>query len=117
MRSCEEIIIKSFNWGAVRTGLAIEIPQGFHAEIRPRSGLALKSGITVLNSPGTIDSDYRGEVLIILANFSKDDFIVQKGDRIAQMVITESQKAAFVRFDSLSSTRRGDGGFGHTGIN
>lgn len=101
----------------MRTGLALEIPPGFHAEIRPRSGLALNNGITVLNSPGTIDSDYRGEVKVILINFSDEDFQVKIGDRIAQMVISESQKGVFIRCDSLTSTGRGDGGFGHTGIN
>jgi dUTP pyrophosphatase len=99
----------------IGTGLFIELSEGYEAQIRPRSGLALKSGITVLNTPGTIDADYRGEIGIILINLSNIDFIVNDGDRIAQMVINEYVKAEYVQVGSLNSTDRGAGGFGHTG--
>ena len=96
-------------------GIRIALPEGFEAQVRPRSGLAARHGIGVLNSPGTVDSDYRGEVKVILFNFGKEDFVVNRGDRIAQMVITRVAKAALVEQDTLEDTQRGSGGFGHTG--
>lgn len=100
----------------VPTGLFIELPEGYEAQIRPRSGLALKQGITCLNSPGTVDSDYRGELKVILINLSNTDQIINHGDRIAQMVIAKTEKAALVLVENLNSSHRGEGGFGHTGI-
>jgi len=99
----------------VPTGLYLEIPVGYEAQIRPRSGLAIKKGVTVLNSPGTIDADYRGEVCIILVNLSEDNFVIKDGERICQMVIARHEKAEWVQVDSLEETERGAGGFGHTG--
>lgn len=101
----------------IPTGLQIALPVGYEAQIRPRSGLALKSGITVLNSPGTIDSDYRGDVGVILVNHSSEPFTVVQGDRIAQMVIAKHEQAEFVCVTELNDTARGDGGFGSTGAN
>jgi dUTP pyrophosphatase len=100
----------------IKTGIYIELPDGYEAQIRPRSGLALKSGITVLNSPGTIDSDYRGEVGIILINHSENEFIVNSGDRICQMVIAKHEKVQWHESDKLETTNRNSGGFGHTGV-
>ncbi|MDA9101143.1 dUTP diphosphatase [Omnitrophica bacterium] len=100
----------------VPTGLSISIPAGYEAQIRPRSGLAIKHGVTLLNTPGTIDSDYRGEIKIILINHGQDSFIIERGSRIAQMVIAQNVKAALVSADMLDRTVRGSGGFGHTGI-
>ena len=99
----------------VKTGLYLEIPIGFEAQIRPRSGLAINKGITVLNSPGTIDSDYRGEVCIILINLSKENFVIKDGERICQMIIARHEKAEWVSVDSLIESDRGAGGFGHKG--
>ncbi|NOZ01629.1 MAG: dUTP diphosphatase [Deltaproteobacteria bacterium] len=99
----------------IPTGFAIALPEGFEAQVRPRSGLALKHGVTVLNSPGTIDSDYRGEVKVILVNLGNDPFTVKRGDRIAQLVICRVARAEVVEVDDLDSTDRGQGGFGHTG--
>ena len=99
----------------IPTGLFIELPAGYEAQIRPRSGLAIKKGITVLNSPGTIDADYRGEVCIILVNLSSDDFEIVDGERICQMVIAEHAQAEWIEVDVLGETERGAGGFGHTG--
>ncbi len=99
----------------VPTGLFIELPQGFEAQIRPRSGLAIKKGITVLNSPGTIDADYRGEIQVILVNLSNEDFVINDGERICQMVIARHEQAQWCLVDALSETERGAGGFGHTG--
>ena len=98
----------------VPTGLFIALPQGFEAQIRPRSGLALKKGITVLNSPGTIDADYRGEIGVILVNLSSENFVIKNGDRIAQMVIAKYEKADWQKVSSLNETDRGEGGFGST---
>ncbi len=112
----EKIILKSLERIAVPTGLSIELPEGFEAQIRPRSGLALKQGITVLNTPGTIDSDYRGEIKVILINLSKEDFIIENGDRICQMVIARHAQADFIEVNELSETERSTGGFGHSGI-
>lgn len=100
----------------IPTGLRIELPPGFEAQIRPRSGLALKHGLTVLNSPGTIDADYRGEVGIILINLGQDPVSIQPGDKIAQMVIARHERVEWVYADVLQESRRGEGGFGHTGI-
>lgn len=101
---------------AVATGFAFAIPEGFEIQVRPRSGLALKHGITCLNTPGTIDSDYRGEVKVILANLGEDDFMINKGDRIAQIVLAPVTMAAMVEVEDIDSTVRGTGGFGSTGV-
>lgn len=100
----------------IPTGLFIELPEGYEAQIRPRSGLAIKSGITVINTPGTIDHDYRGEVCVLLINLSTEDYHIYNGDRIAQMIINKYEKAEFELVDTLSETERGEGGFGHTKI-
>lgn len=110
-----DIVLKPLRRALVKTGLFVEIPEGYEAQIRPRSGLAIKNGITVLNSPGTIDSDYRGEICIILVNLSEDDFIIKDGERICQMVIARHEKAEWIEVESLIETSRGTGGFGHTG--
>lgn len=99
----------------VPTGLYIALPEGYEAQIRPRSGLAIKKGITVLNSPGTIDADYRGEICIILVNLSTETFVIEDGERIAQMVIARHEQARWEEVDELGETKRGAGGFGHTG--
>jgi len=111
----EDIVLKPLERTLVKTGLFLEIPEGFEAQIRPRSGLAIKKGITVLNSPGTIDSDYRGEVGIILVNLSNENFVIKDGERICQMIIAKHEKAEWVTVDTLMETERGEGGFGHTG--
>lgn len=100
----------------VPTGLHIALPDGYEAQVRPRSGLALKHGITVLNTPGTIDADYRGEIMVLLVNFSNEDFVVKDGERIAQMIIAKYVKAAFESVEVLDETERGEGGYGHTGV-
>ena len=100
----------------VGTGLYIALPQGYEAQIRPRSGLALKHGITVLNSPGTIDADYRGEIMVLLVNLSDTDFVINEGERIAQMVIARHEQAVFELVETLDETERGAGGYGHTGV-
>lgn len=92
------------------------LPAGFEAQIRPRSGLALKHGITVLNTPGTIDADYRGEIMVLLINFSQTDFVINDGERIAQMVIAKHENAEFIEVETLDETERGAGGYGHTGV-
>lgn len=109
------IVLKPLERKLIPTGLFIELPAGYEAQIRPRSGLAIKKGITVLNSPGTIDADYRGEVCIILVNLSSDDFEIVDGERICQMVIAEHAQAEWVEVEVLGDTERGAGGFGHTG--
>lgn len=101
----------------VPTGIFLQIPDGFEAQIRPRSGLSFKYGITVLNSPGTIDADYRGEIKVILINLSDQPFIIKDGERICQMVIAQYQRSKLISVDELDETVRGEGGFGHTGIN
>lgn len=111
----DEIVLKPMERAIVKTGLFLEIPVGYEAQIRPRSGLAINKGITILNSPGTIDADYRGEVCIILVNLSKEDFVIKDGERICQMVIAKHEKAEWVDVDNLIETDRGAGGFGHTG--
>ncbi|MEJ7560379.1 MAG: dUTP diphosphatase [Pedobacter sp.] len=110
-----EITIKPLQRVLVPTGLHIELPVGFEAQIRPRSGLAYKHGISIVNSPGTIDADYRGEIKVLLVNLSDVDFIVNDGDRIAQMVIAKHETIGWEEVDSLSDTARGAGGYGHTG--
>ena len=110
-----ELVIKPMQRALVPTGLFMEIPVGYEGQVRPRSGLAIKSGITVLNSPGTIDADYRGEVKVILINLSDVDFVIKSGDRIAQLVIAKHEQPEVVEVQVLSKTERGAGGFGHTG--
>ena len=100
----------------IPTGLHIALPEGYEAQVRPRSGLALKKGITVLNSPGTIDADYRGEIMVLLINLSSDDFVVNDGERIAQMVIAAHEQGQFETVTELDATERGEGGYGHTGV-
>lgn len=100
----------------VPTGLCIALPEGYEAQVRPRSGLALKHGITVLNTPGTIDADYRGEVMVLLVNFSQEDFIINDGERIAQLVVARYEQADFLSVEELDETERGAGGYGHTGV-
>lgn len=112
----EPIILKPFERTLIPTGLYIELPEGYEAQIRPRSGLALKKGLTVLNSPGTIDSDYRGEVGVILINLSNVDVIIEDGERICQMIIAKFEHIQFENTDLISETKRGEGGFGHTGV-
>ena len=111
----EPIVIKPLQRVLIPTGLSMELTEGLEAQIRPRSGLAFKNGITVLNSPGTIDADYRGEIKVLLVNLSDTDFMVNDGDRIAQMVISNYVKIKWTTTESLSETKRGAGGFGHTG--
>ena len=110
-----EMVIKPMQRALVPTGLFMEIPVGYEGQVRPRSGLAIKSGITVLNSPGTIDADYRGEVKVILINLSDQEFVIKSGDRIAQLVIAKCEQMEVVEVETLSETERGAGGFGHTG--
>ena len=112
----EPVTLKPLERRLIPTGLFIALPPGMEAQIRPRSGLALKRGITVLNSPGTIDADYRGEVMVLLVNFSAEDFVVADGERIAQMVITRHEQAVWEETDMLDETDRGAGGYGHTGV-
>ncbi len=100
----------------VPTGIRIELPQGYEAQVRPRSGLALKHGITVLNTPGTIDSDYRGELKVLLVNLSNDDFVINAGERVAQMVIAKHETVEWEEVEVLDETERGEGGYGHTGV-
>jgi len=111
----DPVVLKPLQRALIPTGLFIELPVGYEAQIRPRSGLAIKKGITLLNSPGTIDADYRGEVKIILANISTEDFIINNGERIAQMVISRHEKAEWIEVQELVETQRGSGGFGSTG--
>lgn len=110
-----QMVIKPLQRVLIPTGLFMEIPVGYEGQVRPRSGLAIKSGITVLNSPGTIDADYRGEVKVILINLSENDFVINSGDRIAQLVIAKCEQTEVVEVETLSETERGAGGFGHTG--
>ena len=112
----EPVTIKPLERKLIKTGLAIALPEGYEAQVRPRSGLALKKGITVLNTPGTIDADYRGEIGVILINLSSEDFVVNHGERIAQMVIARHETARFCESKELSNTVRGSGGFGSTGV-
>lgn len=110
------IVLRPLQRCLVPTGLFIALPQGYEAQVRPRSGLAIKRGITVLNAPGTIDADYRGEICVVLVNISDEDFVIEDGERIAQMVIARHEQVEWDGVDVLDDTERGDGGFGHTGI-
>lgn len=112
----EPIVLQPMQRHLISTGLHIALPAGFEAQIRPRSGLALKKGITVLNSPGTIDADYRGEVMVLLINLSNEDFVVNDGERIAQMIIARHEQGEFQLVEQLDETERGEGGYGHTGV-
>ncbi|BFP41051.1 dUTP diphosphatase [Flavobacteriaceae bacterium GF1] len=111
----EPLTLKPLERAIIKTGLFIELPIGYEAQVRPRSGLAAKKGITVLNAPGTIDADYRGEIGVILANLSNDDFRVEDGERVAQLVIAKHERAEWIEVGELSETARGAGGFGSTG--
>lgn len=112
----EAITLKPLERAIVKTGLFIALPQGFEAQVRPRSGLAAKKGITVLNAPGTVDADYRGEIGVILVNLSNEDFTIENGERVAQLVIAKHERAAWQQVDILGETERGAGGFGSTGV-
>ncbi len=112
----ESVVLKPMERRLIPTGLYISLPPGYEAQVRPRSGLALKKGITVLNAPGTVDADYRGEIGVVLINLSQEDFIVNDGERIAQMVIARHEQGSFVEVDVLDKTERGAGGYGHTGV-
>lgn len=112
----EPIVLKPLERILVKTGLFLEIPVGYECQVRPRSGLAYKNGITVLNAPGTIDADYRGEVGVILINLSNEDFIVNPGERVAQLVFAKYEQAEWIETEMLSETERGEGGFGSTGV-
>ena len=110
------VVLKPLQRSMIPTGLFIELPSGYEAQVRPRSGLAAKSGVTVLNTPGTIDADYRGEIKVILVNLSAEDFVISNGDRIAQMIVAQHERVEWQQTDSLEETERGAGGFGHTGV-
>lgn len=110
------VTLRPLERALIPTGLFIALPDGYEAQIRPRSGLAIKKGISLVNAPGTIDADYRGEIGVILVNLSNEDFIVEDGERIAQMVIARYEQAQFVPVEVLNETERGEGGFGHTGV-
>jgi dUTP pyrophosphatase len=112
----DSIILKPLERAIVKTGLFIELPIGYEAQVRPRSGLAAKNGITVLNSPGTIDADYRGEIGVILVNLSNQPFVVENGERIAQLIIAKHERAEWIEVQELTETSRGEGGFGSTGV-
>jgi dUTP pyrophosphatase len=112
----EPIVLHPMERKLIPTGLHIALPEGYEAQVRPRSGLALKKGITVLNSPGTIDADYRGEVGVLLINLSQEDFVINDGERVAQMVIARHEQGEFVEVEVLDETERGEGGYGHTGV-
>lgn len=112
----DPIELKPLERAIVKTGLFIELPVGYEAQVRPRSGLAAKKGITVLNSPGTVDADYRGEIGVILVNLSNENFVVENGERIAQLVIAKHERAQWASVEELSETSRGEGGFGSTGV-
>lgn len=112
----EPIVLAPMERRLVPTGLHIALPEGYEAQVRPRSGLALKHGITVLNSPGTIDADYRGEVMVLLVNLSAEDFTIREGERIAQMVVARYEQVEMVAVEALDATERGAGGYGHTGV-
>jgi dUTP pyrophosphatase len=112
----ESVTLKPLERRLIPTGLHIALPAGYEAQVRPRSGLALKKGITVLNTPGTIDADYRGEIGVVLINLSQEEFVVNDGERIAQMVIARHENAEFIEVEVLDETERGEGGYGHTGV-
>lgn len=112
----EPVVLKPMERRLIPTGLSIALSDGYEAQVRPRSGLALKKGITVLNAPGTIDADYRGEIGVILINLGSEDFVIKSGDRIAQLVIARYERCEFEEVDALDETERGDGGYGHSGV-
>ncbi|RXR24383.1 dUTP diphosphatase [Flavobacterium stagni] len=112
----EPVTLQPLGRAIIKTGLFIELPVGYEAQVRPRSGLAAKKGITVLNSPGTVDADYRGEIGVILVNLSQEPFVVENGERIAQLVIAKHERAEWIEVTELSETSRGAGGFGSTGV-
>ena len=112
----QPVTLKPLERRLIPTGLHIALPQGYEAQVRPRSGLALKHGITVLNTPGTIDADYRGEIGVVLVNLSNEDFVVNPGERVAQMVIAQYEQAVLQTVDTRDETERGEGGYGHTGV-
>jgi dUTP pyrophosphatase len=116
VRAAEELVIAPSKRGLIGTGFAFAIPAGYEIQVRPRSGLALKKGVSIPNTPGTIDSDYRGELKIILINHGEEDFVIQRGDRIAQIVVAPVQRGNLVEVDNLDDTARGSGGFGSTGV-
>lgn len=111
------VVLKPYERKLLKTGIFLEIPDGYEAQIRPRSGLAIKKGLTILNTPGTIDSDYRGEIGVIVFNTSNDEIIIEDGERIAQIVFTKYEKVELVNIEEVNKTLRGQGGFGHTGTN
>ena len=115
LRSVDDTVIPSGGRSLVHTGLVVNLPRGYEAQVRPRSGLAIKKGIGVLNSPGTIDADYRGEICVILVNLSNEAFVINDGDRIAQMVVARHETVEWTPVEALDETERGAGGFGHTG--
>jgi dUTP pyrophosphatase len=112
----EAVTLNPLERTIVKTGLFIELPIGYEAQVRPRSGLAAKKGITVLNSPGTVDADYRGEIGVILVNLSNEPFVIENGERIAQLIIAQHERAEWIEVEALSETSRGEGGFGSTGV-
>ena len=112
----ESVTLAPLERTIIKTGLFIELPVGFEAQVRPRSGLAAKKGITVLNAPGTVDADYRGEIAVILVNLSNEAFTIENGERVAQLVIAKHERADWIEVEELSSTKRGEGGFGSTGV-
>lgn len=109
------VVLKHLERSLIPTGIYIQLPNGYEAQIRPRSGLAIKHGISIVNAPGTIDADYRGEIKVILANLSNEDFTINDGERICQMIVAKHERVEWVEVDELDETERGDGGFGHTG--
>lgn len=109
------VVLKPLERSLIPTGIYIQLPNGYEAQIRPRSGLAIKHGISIVNAPGTIDADYRGEIKVILANLSNEDFTINDGERICQMIVAKHERVEWVEVDELDETERGDGGFGHTG--
>ena len=109
------VVLKPLERSLIPTGIYIQLPNGYEAQIRPRSGLAIKHGISIVNAPGTIDADYRGEIKVILANLSNEDFTINDGERICQMIVAKHERVVWVEVDELDETERGDGGFGHTG--
>jgi dUTP pyrophosphatase len=109
------VVLKPLERSLIPTGIYIQLPNGYEAQIRPRSGLAIKHGISIVNAPGTIDADYRGEIKVILANLSNEDFTINDGARICQMIVAKHERVEWVEVDELDETERGDGGFGHTG--
>lgn len=113
----EEVVIKPMERVLIPTGIRVEIPEGYEIQVRPRSGLAIKHGITLLNTPGTIDSDFRGEIKIIMINLSNENFVIKNNERIGQFVLNEVYRCSWVESQELNKTKRGHGGFGHTGIN